>query len=120
MEDLNQYRGMTRKEANRQIAEDKRRALYQDPRYKAVVRQGERERAAREAEAEQRRRREEEQREAEAKRQLAAEKERQKRIWISSGNPSQEFEAAWPRIKQEVLMERTRAFLERAERDSVV
>ena len=86
----------------------------------AAVAQGKRERAARETEAEQRRQQEEEQREAKAKVVLAAEKQRQKRIWIASGNPAEEFEAAWPRIKQEVLMERRRAKLSPIEIDSVI
>ena len=70
-------------------------------------------RQRREAEAEQRRRQQEEEREAQAVAQLEAEKERQKRIWASCGNPAEEFEAAWPQIKQEILMERRRALLSR-------
>jgi hypothetical protein len=92
-----EYGHLSPEEFYRKVAEDERRTIQEDPRYIAVVRQGERERAAREAEV-----------------------KRQKRLWISSGNPAEEFEPAWPRIKQEVLMERRRAFLERTERDSVV
>ena len=115
MEDLNKYRGMTREEANRQIAEDKRRAIREDPRYKAVIRQGERERTAREAEVARRRRQKEEQREAEAQARLAAEKERQRRIWRASGNPDSTFEANWPELERRYLMQQMQAQEERWE-----
>ena len=113
------YRGLSREEANRQMAEDERRAIQEDPRYIAVVRQGQRERAAREAEVERRRQQEAAQREAEAKRQLEAEKERQRRLWAAAGNPAEKFEAAWPEIEKEVLMERRRAKLSQIEIDSI-
>jgi hypothetical protein len=56
--DLDRYRGLSAEEARRRRNEDRLRAIREDPRYIAVVRQGQRERAARGAEAEQRRRRE--------------------------------------------------------------
>jgi colicin import membrane protein len=118
MEDQNKYdkyRGLSAEEARRRIAEDERRALYEDPRYKAVIRQGERERAARQAEAEKRRRQQEEQREAEAQARLAAEKERQRRIWRASGNPDSTFEANWPELERRYLMQQMQAQEERWE-----
>jgi hypothetical protein len=114
-----EYGHLSPEEFNRKVAEDERRSIQEDPRYIAVVRQGERERAARKAEVEQRRQQQEKQREAEAKAQLAAEKERQKRIWVAAGNPIETFEQMWPEIREEVLLEKRRAFLERGF-DSVV
>jgi hypothetical protein len=111
--DFSRFAGMTREEANRQMAEDKRRAIREDPRYKAVARQEQRERAAREAEAEQRRRQKEEQREAEAQALLAAEKERQRRIWRASGNPDSTFEANRPELQRRYLMRQWQAQEER-------
>ena len=83
--------------------------LREDPRYIAAVRQGERERAAREAEAETRRLIEAEQRESEARVRLEREKERKRRLWIASGNPVESFERHWPEIEKQVLMENYRS-----------
>jgi hypothetical protein len=116
MDDPNKYdkyRGLSREEANRQMAEDERRAIREDPRYIAVVEQGKRERAAREAAVEQRRRQEEEQREAQAQERLAAEKERQRRIWHAAGNPDSTFEAIWPELERRYLMQQMQAQGER-------
>jgi hypothetical protein len=97
--------------AERQAQERERelKELREDPRYIAAVRQGEQERAAREAAEEQRRRTEAELRESEARTRLQAEKERQRRLWISSGNPAEHFEEMWPEIEKQVLMENYRA-----------
>ena len=65
-----------RAERQAQEREQELKELREDPRYIAAVRQGERERAAREAEVETRRRAEGEQRESEARVRLEREKER--------------------------------------------
>ena len=94
-----------RAERQAQEREQALKELREDPRYIAAVRQGERERAAREAEAEARRRSEAEQRESEARVRLEREKERKRRLWIASGNPVESFERHWPEIQKQVLME---------------
>src|SRR5215203_17575 len=94
-----------RAERQAQEREQELKELREDPRYIAAVRQGERERAAREAEAEARRRSEAEQRESEARVRLEREKERKRRLWIASGNPVESFERHWPEIQKQVLME---------------
>jgi hypothetical protein len=103
--------GYQARRAQRQAQEREQelKELREDPRYIAAVRQGEQERAAREAAEEQRRRTEAELRESEARTRLQAEKERQRRLWISSGNPAEHFEAMWPEIEKQVLMENYRA-----------
>ena len=63
-----------RAERQAQEREQALKELREDPRYIAAVRQGERERAAREAEAEARRRSEAEQRESEARVRLERER----------------------------------------------
>lgn len=95
----------------RQTRERKRELLEmrEDPRYIAAVRQGEQERVAREAAEEQHRRTEAELRESEARTRLQAEKERQRRLWISSGNPAEQFEEMWPELQKQALMENYRA-----------
>ena len=98
-----------RRERQTREREQALKELREDPRYIAAVRQGEQERAAREAAEEQRRRTEAELREFEARTRLQAEKERQRRLWISSGNPAEHFEEMWPEIEKQVLMENYRA-----------
>jgi len=83
--------------------------LREDPRYIAAVRQGEQERAEREAEAERHRRIEAEQRESEARSRLQEERVRHRRLWIASGNPVESFEQHWPEIEKQVLMENYKA-----------
>ena len=97
--------GFQTRRAERQAQEREQRLkeLREDPRYIAAVRQGERERAAREAEA--RRRSEAELRESEARMRLEREKERKRRLWIASGNPAASFEQHWPEIEKQILME---------------
>lgn len=137
MEDLNKYekyRGLSREEANRQIAEDERRAIREDPRYIAAVRQGQRERAAREAEAEQRRQQREAQRDAEAEQrrqrvveqyrakareQLEQERQRRLNVWLSHGGDEQSFNEAWPSMKRRILEEK-QATLDRERAESSV
>ena len=94
-----------RAERQAQEREQELKELREDPRYIAAVRQGERERAAREAEVEARRRVEAEQRESEARMRLEREKERKRRLWIASGNPAASFEQHWPEIEKQILME---------------
>ena len=94
-----------RAERQAQEREQELKEMREDPRYIAAVRQGEQERAAREAAEEQRRRTETELRESEARTRLQAEKERQRRLWISSGNPAEHFEEMWPEIEKQILME---------------
>ena len=94
-----------RAERQAQEREQELKELREDPRYIAAVRQGERERAAREAEAEARRRVEAELRESEARMRLKREKERKRRLWIASGNPAASFEQHWPEIEKQILME---------------
>ena len=91
-----------RRERHTREREQELKELREDPRYIAAVRQGEQERAAREAAKEQRRRTEAELRESEARTRLQAEKERQRRLWISSGNPAEHFEEMWPEIEKQV------------------
>src|SRR5829696_1270719 len=94
-----------RRERQTREREQELKELREDPRYIAAVRQGEQERAAREAAEEQRRRTEAELRESEARTRLQAEKERQRRLWISSGNPAASFEQHWPEIEKQILWE---------------
>jgi hypothetical protein len=103
--------GYQARRAQRQAQEREQalKELREDPRYIAAVRQGERERVAREAEAEARRRSEAELRESEARMRLEREKERKRRLWIASGNPAASFEQHWPEIEKQVLMENYRA-----------
>jgi hypothetical protein len=99
----------SRAERQAQEREQELKEMREDPRYIAAVRQGEQERAAREAAEEQRRRTEAELRESEARTRLQAEKERQRRLWISSGNPAEHFEEMWPEIEKQILWENYRA-----------
>ena len=104
--------GYQARRAQRQAQEREQelKEMREDPRYIAAVRQGEQERAAREAaEEQQRHRTEAELRESEARTRLQAEKERQRRLWISSGNPAEHFDEMWPEIEKQILMENYRA-----------
>src|SRR5215217_3060449 len=98
-----------RAERQAQEREQALKELREDPRDIGAVRQGERERAAREAGAEARRRSEAEQRESEARVRLEREKERKRRLWIASGNPVESFERHWPEIEKQILIENYRA-----------
>jgi hypothetical protein len=73
------------------------------------VRQGQRERAAREAEDEQRRRQEEEARRAKARAELERERQRRLNVWLSHGGNEESFAKAWPDMERKILEEKQAA-----------
>ena len=103
-QNLDKYRGLSAEEARRQMEEDKRRAIYEDPRTVAAVRAAEKHKRQQEAEAEQRRRQLEEDRRAGARAELEAEKESKRSQWLDAGGDAESFERAWPEIRQQILM----------------
>ncbi len=110
---------LSREEFSRKVEEEECRAIQEDPRYKAAIRQGEQERAARKAEAEQRRQRVEEQYRAKAREELEQERQRRLNVWLSHGGDEQSFNEAWPSMKRKILEEK-QAALDRQRADSSV
>lgn len=100
------YRGMSREEAKRQMEEDERRAINEDPRTKAGFARLDRWVAEQEAEEKRLGEEERREREAEAAAEWEREKEHRRRLWVGAGGAESEFEEAWPELRKGLLMER--------------
>jgi hypothetical protein len=116
--DPNKYRGLSLEEARRAMAEDERRAINEDPRTRAFVRNMER--REQERQAEQQRLIEEDRHRQRAEVAAALEDERQQRlrIWIARGGTEPGFAEAWPGMLQKILTERTEAAAAEREREA--
>ena len=116
--DPEKYRSMSLHEARLAEEEDRRRAINEDPRTQAILRDMEKRQTAERAEV---RRQEDEarrQRELDAKAAWAEEYDRRLMLWVANGGAESEFDRVWPELKHQILMERVSGDEERRRRQA--
>ena len=116
--DPEKYRGMSLHEARLAEEEDRRRAINEDPRTIAALQAVEERQAAERAEERRQENEARKQRELDAKAAWAEEYDRRLQLWVASGGAESDFDAAWPDLKHQILMERVSGDEERREREA--